>query len=136
MSNAPMNDEWWQASDGLWYPPQAQWSRPGADQQAGGVQQQLPWMPYGPPLPAANTKATAALVTGIVGLPLSLLCGVFGVGLPIAAIVLGHQARAQIRVTGQQGWSSATSGMIMGYVGAALMVLIQIIPFGLGLAGV
>ncbi len=131
-----MNDEWWQASDGLWYPPQAQWNRSAVDQPAGDAQQQLPWMPYGPPLPAANTKATAAIVTGIVGLPLSLLCGVFGVGLPIAAIVLGHQARAQIRVTGQQGWSSATSGMVMGYAGAALMVLLQIVPFGLGLAGV
>lgn len=130
-----MNDEWWQAGDGLWYPPQAQWNRPTADQRADETPQQLTWMPYGPPLPAANTKATAAIVTGIVGLPLSLLCGVFGVGLPIAAIILGHQARAQIRVTGQQGWSSATSGMVMGYVGAALMVLLQIVPFGLGLAG-
>ena len=42
-----MNDEWWQASDGRWYPPQAQWNRPAVDQQAGGAPQQLPWMPYG-----------------------------------------------------------------------------------------
>jgi len=133
MSNAPINDQWWQGSDGLWYPPEALRPQPTVDPFPPGVGYELPWIPYGPPLPAANSKATSAIVTGIVGMPLSLLCGVFGVGLSIAAIVLGHQARAQIRVTGQQGWSSATSGMVMGYVGIALMVLLQILPFGMGL---
>ncbi len=92
------------------------------------------WMPYGPPLPAANTKATAALVCGIIGMPLGTLC-MLGVGLPIAAIVLGHQARAQISVTGQQGWSTATAGMVMGYVGTSLMILAQLLSIGVGLWG-
>lgn len=135
MSDAPINDQWWQASDGLWYPPEARQPQVPADPASEGVGGGPAWIPYGPPLPAANTKATSAIVTGIIGMPLSLLCGVFGVGLSIAAIVLGHQARAQIRVTGQQGWSSATSGMVMGYVGIGFMVLLQILPLGLGLIG-
>ncbi|HEY4849489.1 MAG TPA: DUF1707 and DUF4190 domain-containing protein [Streptosporangiaceae bacterium] len=58
----------------------------------------------------------------------SLACGVgqpFTAGLStIPAIVLGHLARRQIRRTGEDGAGLALSGLILGWVGAALIALI------------
>jgi hypothetical protein len=49
----------------------------------------------------------------------------FTVGLStIPAIVLGHVARRQIRKTGEDGAGLALSGLILGWVGAALIALI------------
>jgi hypothetical protein len=41
----------------------------------------------------------------------------------IPAIVCGHMARGQIRRTGEDGGGLALAGLLVGYAGAALMVL-------------
>ncbi|HEV2370896.1 MAG TPA: DUF1707 and DUF4190 domain-containing protein [Streptosporangiaceae bacterium] len=57
----------------------------------------------------------------------SLACGagqiVAGPLTTIPAIVLGHMARKQIRHTGEEGGALALTGMLLGYAGAALIVL-------------
>jgi hypothetical protein len=40
----------------------------------------------------------------------------------IPAIVCGHVARAQIRRTGEAGGRMALAGLILGYVGGALLI--------------
>jgi Domain of unknown function (DUF1707)/Domain of unknown function (DUF4190) len=57
----------------------------------------------------------------------SLCCGagqvVAGPLTTIPAIVCGHIARGQIRRTGEEGGGLALAGLLMGYAGAALIVL-------------
>ena len=74
------------------------------------------------PTSQTNGMAVASLVAGIVG------WSVFPLIASIAAVVLGHIARAQIRRTGEQGGGLALAGLILGYTGTvvagAAMVLI------------
>jgi hypothetical protein len=57
----------------------------------------------------------------------SLACGIgqlfFGPLATIPAIVLGHMARREIRRTGEDGMGLATAGLVLGWTGAALVVL-------------
>jgi uncharacterized protein DUF4190 len=113
--------------------PQQQWPQQPLPQQQWPQQQwpqQPPTVPgYGqvwppdaaPPGPATrtNSKATWALILGIVGM---VLCGVFA-GIP--AIVLGHQARKETdssRGT-QEGRGMATAGFVLGIVSTVASVL-------------
>jgi uncharacterized membrane protein len=61
----------------------------------------------------------------------SLICGIaqFVAGpLPtIPAIVLGHMARREIRRTGEDGNGLATVGLVLGWAGLSLMVLVALI---------
>lgn len=58
----------------------------------------------------------------------SLLCGIFQFpfwfvsGIP--AIVLGHMARREIRRTGQQGAGLAMIGLVLGYIGLTVAILV------------
>jgi hypothetical protein len=54
-----------------------------------------------------NSLAIAALICGIVEFFLPPAC--------LAAIILGHQARRQIRRTGEGGHGLATAGLVLGY---------------------
>jgi hypothetical protein len=45
----------------------------------------------------------------------------------IPAIVLGHVARRQIRRTGERGAGLALAGLLLGWAGAAMMVLAALI---------
>jgi hypothetical protein len=93
---------------------------PPPGQQGYGPQQpyppyQQPYPPY-PPAPPTNGLAIAALVCGVGG---------FVVGLSfIPAIICGHLARRQIRQTGEQGAGLALAGLILGYVGSALFIVL------------
>ena len=61
-----------------------------------------------------NGLAVAALVCGIAQ---------FAVGLTfIPAIICGHMARRQIRQTGEAGDGMAIAGLILGYIGGALVI--------------
>lgn len=76
---------------------------------------------YAYPAPRTSGKAVASLVSGIVGLPLSLCCSLFA-GIP--AIVLGFMARSEIRnsrgaVTGD---GLAIAGLILGFITVILAV--------------
>ena len=76
---------------------------------------QQPYPPY-PPAPPTNGLAIASLVCGVGG---------FVIGLSfIPAIICGHIARGQIRRTGEQGGGLALAGLILGYVGSALFVVL------------
>jgi Domain of unknown function (DUF4190) len=71
---------------------------------------------FGPP--QTHGKATAAMVCGIVGI---LLCGVI---LGPIAIVLGTQAKNEIRASGGRltGEGMATAGIVCGIIAIVLFV--------------
>ncbi len=65
----------------------------------------------------------------------SLICGIgqiflFTVG-SVAAVVLGHLARRQIRQTGEEGAGIALAGMILGYIGLVLSIIAFILILAL-----
>lgn len=75
---------------------------------------------YGPPVlaPRTNGMAIAALACGIGGF--------FVFPASFAAVVLGHMARREIRRTGEAGDGMATTGLVLGYIGTAIGVLILV----------
>lgn len=68
--------------------------------------------PYAQPR-GTNGLAIASLVTSLVW-----VCGVGS----IAAIIMGHISRGQIKKTGEQGAGMALAGLILGYLGLAVVV--------------
>ena len=76
------------------------------------------WYPPQQPARAdANSMALSALVCGIAQF--------FTLGLTaIPAIVLGHAARRQIRRTGQRGDGMALTGLVLGWAGVGLMIVL------------
>lgn len=90
-------------------------------------------IPVAPPRPYPPAPYGPATTSGLA--VAALVCGVgqimfWGVG-AIAAIVLGHIARSQIRRTGQQGAGMALAGLILGYIGLGLTVLFVLLVIGL-----
>ena len=73
------------------------------------------------PVPAAPARTNPLAVA-------SLVCGVaqpFTFGLTmIPAVVLGHVANSQIRRTGERGGAAATVGLVLGWVGISVTVLV------------
>lgn len=108
MSDYSQGPGWWQASDGKWYPPQGQ---------AGAAPQAPP--PYGQPYggaPVESSKATAALVLGIISIVFNA-CFVPG----ILAILWGSKEKDYD--------SKAKAGYILGIIGTALSLLGSILYF-------
>jgi len=67
--------------------------------------------------PGTNSLAVASLVFGIAEF--------FTAGITaIPAVVLGHKARRQIRLTGEQGSGMATAGLILGWTAIGLFALL------------
>jgi hypothetical protein len=81
----------------------------------------LPGEPLAAPPWRSAPARTNALAVG------SLACGIgqlFLGPLPtVPAIVLGHLARREIRRTGEDGVGLATAGLVLGWIGAGLVVL-------------
>jgi len=81
----------------------------------------LPGGPLDAPLLRSAPARTNPLAVG------SLACGIgqvfFGPLATIPAIVLGHMARREIRRTGEDGMGLATGGLVLGWTGAALVVM-------------
>lgn len=78
-----------------------------------------PQQPYGyAPSRGTNGLAIASLVTSLIW-----VCGVSS----IAAVVCGHIARNQIKRTGEQGAGMALAGLIIGYLGIAVVVVYFIV---------
>lgn len=76
--------------------------------------------------------AIVSLVFGILGWTVIPLIG------NLVAIICGHIARGQIRLSGgtQQGDGLALAGLIIGYLGLALgFVIVFLILFGIGVLG-
>jgi lysylphosphatidylglycerol synthetase-like protein (DUF2156 family) len=72
---------------------------------------------YQPPYRPTNTIAIIAIIAAFV--------------VPVAAIVLGHIARSQIRRTQEDGWILTTVALICGYVFTSFQVVFFIVWFGL-----
>ncbi len=81
---------------------------------------QPPGIPTPGAAPGTNGMAVASLVCGIVG----WLCGIGA----ILAIIFGFVAKNQIRNSGgvQSGDGMATAGIVLGFVGIAVVALILI----------
>jgi len=75
-----------------------------------------PWRPA-PPAPKTNPLAIASLVFG--------LAQPFTGGLStIPAVVLGHVAHSQIRRSGERGGALATVGLVLGWIGISVVLLV------------
>jgi hypothetical protein len=67
-----------------------------------------------------NSLAIASLVFGIAEF--------FTGGITaVPAVVLGHKARRQIRMTGEQGKGMATAGLVLGWTAIALFALLIVV---------
>jgi uncharacterized membrane protein len=76
------------------------------------------WRPA-PPAPGTNALAVASLICG--------LLQPFSGGLTmIPAVVLGHVAHSQIRRSGERGGAMATIGLVLGWIGVSVVVLIVV----------
>lgn len=80
--------------------------------------------PYGQPVlaPRTNGLAIAALACGIGGF--------FVFPASFAAVALGHIARHEIRQTGEAGSGLATAGLVLGYIGTVIGVLLIVAIVG------
>ena len=99
----------------------AAFQQPGGYPQPGYQPGMPAWPGGGYPAPKTNGLAIAALICGVVQFLGFWLLGT------IPAIVLGHMARKQIRQRNEQGAGLALAGLILGYVGMALTVIVVII---------
>jgi hypothetical protein len=77
-------------------------------------------------VPAASGTAAAAVACGI-----AQFLGLWLLG-TIPAIVLGHKARRQIRRTGEPGSGMALAGLVLGYTGLALTVIVLSLLVAIG----
>ena len=79
------------------------------------------------PNPTPRTTNILAIISFICGL-LGLVGGLPSIGIiNIAAIVMGHMARSQIRQNpNEDGAGMALAGLIMGYIGLLIVPLIML----------
>lgn len=74
---------------------------------------------YGQPTGAkTNTLAIIALVASLIGL-------FTGIGF-LAGIICGHISLSQIKKTGEQGRGMAIAGLIIGYIGIVVSIILTI----------
>jgi hypothetical protein len=72
------------------------------------------------PMPAATVSHEAGtLATNV----MAIIALVSAFLVPIAPVVCGHIALAQIRRTGERGRGMALAGLILGYIGVVVLVL-------------
>ncbi|WP_148613172.1 DUF4190 domain-containing protein [Nocardioides rubriscoriae] len=110
------------------YPPTPYGQQPPHGQPAYGQQPygqppygQQPYgqQPYGqPPYGYAQPQGTNGLAIASLVTSLVWVCGLGS----IAAVILGHIARGQIKRTGEQGGGMALAGLIIGYLGLAVVL--------------
>jgi hypothetical protein len=89
-----------------------------------------PSAPWPPPYPAPYPPPYYGRASGTNGLAIaSLVLGILtlgGIG-SLLAIIFGHVARSQVRRSGQSGSGLALAGLILGYVGLAVTLLLVIL---------
>lgn len=113
MSDFSQGPGWWQASDGLWYPPHLM------PQMAPGGQPMYP-SPYGYAQPSpTNGLAIASLILGILW--------IYWIG-SILAVIFGHVALSQTKKNPASGGRGmAIAGLVLGYIGVATLTLVVVI---------
>lgn len=79
------------------------------------------WTPPPPPMPQEG-MAMGSFLTSLIGLVLSAACFVPILACPVGA-VLGHIALRRIERTGNQGRGLALAGVIIGWIGTAILVI-------------
>lgn len=86
-----------------------------------------PGQPYAPvPTgPGTNVLAILSLIFSCLAFVMLPFIG------SVAGVVLGHVARRQIPISGEQGDGLAKAGLIVGYIGLGLVVLGIIAWFGI-----
>jgi hypothetical protein len=95
------------------------YTQPGQQPQYGQYPQYGgPGGQYGAP-PRTNPLAIASLICGIAQLLLGLLAGIPG-------IILGFVALSQIRTRGEGGRGMAIAGIVLGFVGLAISLILII----------
>jgi hypothetical protein len=122
MSDASQGEGWWQASDDQWYPPETHPSYRPPPPLPQVVPSAEPDVPPGlsttqPPSNTTNGLAIASLVLGILWL--------FGLG-SILALIFGFIARQQIRTRHQNGNGLSIAGIVLGFVGVGLLIIVII----------
>ena len=75
--------------------------------------------------PGTNGMAIGSLVSSLVGFVLGWAFTPLFLGL-LVGIVLGHISLSQIKKTGEQGRGLAIGGLICGYVGTGIFVLLML----------
>ena len=111
------------------YPPSPPGGYPSSPPPPGGPPQYGMSAPG--PVPGSG-KATTSLVTGIIGI---FCCGIV---LGIVAIVTGKQATSEAAAAGLPQPGNAKAGIILGWIGIALnvlMVIFYVLVFAVGMAG-
>ena len=89
-----------------------------------------------PQAATTNGKAIASMVLGILSFVLGFELGPFAVIFTILALVFGYQAKREIRLSAglQTGEGMAIAGIVMGWIGIALLLLFMFLVVVLGLA--
>lgn len=77
---------------------------------------------YGETAPAYGQPATGPAKTNVLAI-VSLVSAFF---VSLAAIITGHIALSQIKKTGEQGRGLAIAGLIIGYIGLVVGILVVI----------
>ncbi len=82
--------------------------------------------------PKLNVCALLSMIFGIVGLMIAICCFLFAFLCSPAAIVLGHIGYSQVKKAGgrQTGGGFAIAGLVMGYLGVLLSILMLIVGIG------
>ncbi len=116
-------------------PPPPGYAPPGVGGQPGAYAQPGYGYPGGAYPPRGfpqrnNSKATTALILGILGLVLCQILSIF-------AIIVGKEAEREIRYSGgtQGGEGLATAGRVLGWIGVVMFVIVVLavfVLFGLG----
>ncbi|MFI5840707.1 DUF4190 domain-containing protein [Catenuloplanes sp. NPDC051500] len=74
---------------------------------------------YPPPMPPRRPTNSMAIVALVLGIAALFSCQLLGIG----AIICGNRARAEIRVSGEDGDGMAVAGLVIGWVSLALVAL-------------
>ena len=70
--------------------------------------------------------AVASITLGLLGVTIGL-CLWFLPVMPVLAVIFGHISLSKIRMTGLPGRGLAITGLVTGYVGIGLSVIIYIV---------
>ena len=92
------------------------------------------WPPAGPVGPVQNQKALAALILGLISIPMMFCC--IGLGTGIVALVLGILGRKEIQSSGgaQTGDGMALAGIIIGIITIVVTIVMTMLFLAVGFA--
>jgi uncharacterized protein DUF4190 len=91
-----------------------------------------PPSPYAPPpFPVGPSMGTNGLAVASLVLSLVFVCGIGS----LLAVIFGYAARRQIRERGGEGAGMALAGIIIGWIGVALMAFYIVVTLAVTMGG-